>query len=59
MVVEENAVIGPSIKLVGVTEYEILTRVPTPNAVAVDAKLVVKTLDPVAMATEVVLVRPA
>jgi hypothetical protein len=56
---EENAVIGPSIKFVGVADEATLTRVPTANAVAVAAKFVVKTLEPVATVVEVVLVRPA
>jgi hypothetical protein len=43
---------------VGVTEYATLTRVPTPNAVAVAAKLVVKVFEPIAISVDVVLVNP-
>jgi hypothetical protein len=59
IVVDEYAVIGPSIKFVGVTEYAILTRVPTAKATAVEAKLVVKVFDPVPTNVDVELVKPA
>jgi hypothetical protein len=49
----------PSIKLAGDAVLKMRMYSPTANAVAVEARLVVKDLDPVAIATEEVDVNPA
>jgi hypothetical protein len=58
MLVPENEVIMPSIKLAGVTVLATRTLCETANAVAVDARLVVNDFAPVPIATDVVLVKP-
>ena len=53
-----KAVMTPSIKLDGVTEYAKRIRSPTPNAVALADKLVVNTFDPVPIKVDVEDVKP-
>jgi len=54
-----KAVMAPSMKFDGVAEDATRTRWPTAKAVAVAARLVVKTFEPVPTAIDVVLVSPA
>jgi hypothetical protein len=58
MLVPENEVIIPSMKLEGVGVFVTRTLCETANAVAVDARLVVIDFAPVPIARDVVLVKP-